>query len=125
MENTVSGSCPSCERIELTDLVQDRDDLDEELGLAIAGIDKEMIGMRGVISDLSRDVELLSRHATWENVAIVKRREGSSKEGVLQKAKEVKSLLIAVKSVYTSAKASTPQLSSTDPLQVRSLKLQL
>ena len=99
--------------------------MDEELGLTIAGIYKEMMGMKGVISDLFRDIELLSRHATWENVAIVKRREVSSKEGILQKAKEAKSLLIAVRSAYTSAKASSPQLFSTDPLQVRSLKLQL
>lgn len=86
---------------------------------------QELSVLQTAITGLAKDVEVLSRHAVWENVSIVKRKEPASREILVQKAREARALLTALRQVCTAGKAAPPQLSPSDPALLRSLKLQL
>jgi len=86
---------------------------------------RELGGLQAAIAGLAKDVEVLSRHAVWENVSIVKRKEPASREILVQKAREARALLTALRQVCVSGKTAPPQLSPADPALLRSLKLQL
>lgn len=102
--------------------------VNEELKTQHQGV-KELMQELGVlqtaIAGLAKDVEVLSRQAVWENVSIVKRKEPASREVLVQKAREARALLTALRQVCLSGKAAPPQLSAADPALLRSLKLQL